>query len=60
VVNGFTPPLSCLNGYLEVFLGFFLPDKVGQIAGAQAVFQGLILFTWLAGNNACYFASPPF
>ena len=34
VVDGFTPPLGRRNGNFQVFLGFFLPDKVGQIAGA--------------------------
>jgi hypothetical protein len=59
VVDWFAPPFCRRNGYLEVFLGFILPDKVSQTAGAQAVIQRFILFDRLAGYDACYGASPP-
>ena len=38
VVNRLTPPLSRGNSYLQVFLRFFLSDKIGQAAGAETIF----------------------
>ena len=59
VVDRFAPPLSRRNSYLEVFLRFFLPDKIGQAAGAETVLKRLILFARFTGYYACDFASPP-
>jgi len=47
VVDRLAAPFGRRNGYLEVFLCFFLPDKIGQVAGAEAIFQRFILFARL-------------
>jgi hypothetical protein len=46
------------DGYLEVFLGIVLPDEVGQGTGPEAVVQGCVFFTGLAGYNARYGLTP--
>lgn len=59
MVDRFAPTFSRGNGNLEIFLGFILPDKVGQAAGTQAIFEGFIFLAGFTGYNAGYSASPP-
>jgi hypothetical protein len=52
VVDGFAAAFSGLNGYLEVFLGGFLADKVGERTRAEVIFEGRVFYIGLTGNNA--------
>jgi len=58
MVDRFTTPLSRRNGNLEVFLRFFLPDKIGQVAGAKTILKRFIFFNRFTRYYACDFASP--
>jgi hypothetical protein len=59
VVDRFAPPLGRGNGYLEIFLRFILPDKVGQAARTKTILEGFIFLGWFTGYNAWYKESPP-
>jgi hypothetical protein len=58
MVDRFAAAPGSGDGYLEVFLGIVLPDEVGQGTRSEAVIQGCVLFTGLAGYDARY-VSPP-
>jgi hypothetical protein len=58
MVDRLAAAFSGSDGYFEVVLGLFLPDKIGQGAGAEAVVQGCVLFDRFAGDNAGYGLTP--
>ena len=58
MVDRLAPALGGSNGNLEVFLGLFLPDKIGQRTRTKAVIQGGVFFAGLSGNNTGYTLTP--
>jgi len=59
VVQGFTPALGGVDGYIQVVLSLLLTNEVGQAPGPQAGIERCILFAGFTRYDAGYFGSPP-
>ena len=59
MVEGLPPTMSSGNGYLEVFLGLILADKIGKRPGSETCIEGSVLSTGLTRYDTDYFVSPP-